>query len=83
MVTQTKPIDSEIEETETVSAVEGMLSGIRFITSSAERQDNLATKFARLLVAFYDRLSEPAMTKRDRLRRDISDDHNEMYLLWR
>lgn len=80
MVTQTKPIDGETEATKTVNAIEEMLSGIRLTTSSAEPQDNLSTKFVRLLVAFHGCLAGPAMTKRDRLRHDITEHHKAMYL---
>ena len=80
MVTQTKPIDGETEATETVNAIEEMLSGIRLTTSSAEPQDNLSTKFVRLLVAFHGCLAGPAMTERDRLRHDITEHHKAMYL---
>ena len=73
MVTQTKPIDGETEATETVNAIEEMLSGIRLTASSAEPQDNLSTKFVRLLVALHDCLAGPAMTERDRLRHDITE----------
>ena len=73
MVTQTKPIDGETEATETVNAIEEMLSGIRLPTSSAEPKDNLSTKFVLLLVALHDFLFCPAMSERDRLSHDITD----------
>ena len=80
MVTQTKPIDGETEATETVNAIEEMLSGIRLTTSSAEPQDNLSTKFVRLLVALHDCLAGPARTKRDRLRHDITEHQRHLPL---
>ena len=82
MVTQTKSIDRKAEETETVSAVERMLSGIRLANPSVELRRNLSTGFVRLLVAFDAWLSEPAMTNRDRLRYDTTEHQKAMYLLW-
>ncbi len=37
------------------------------------KEDNLMVKMLRSVVGFYDSLSGPAMTKRDRVRRDIAE----------
>ena len=73
MVTRTRSVDHEIEATAAVRAAEELLSDTRPDLSSVEPKDNLAAKFAKALLTFYDWLSGPAMTNRDRLRREIAE----------
>ena len=73
MVTRTRSVDHEIEATAAVRAAEELLSDTRPDLSSVEPKDNLAVKFAKALLTFYDWLSGPATTNRDRLRREIAE----------
>ena len=73
MVTRTRSVDHEIEATAAVRAAEELLSDTRPDLSSVEPKDNLAAKFAKALLTFYDWLSGPATTNRDRLRREIAE----------
>ena len=73
MVTRTRSVDHEIEATAAVRAAEELLPDTRPDLSSVEPKDNLAAKFAKALLTFYDWLSGPATTNRDRLRREIAE----------